>query len=379
MSSRKNNLRLEAQTSRTSSTVGAVTPTNPATTKVLRYVMYTSLFDYPECSNPPQTKNIPDHEYICMHRPHFDYKAENRTLGEESKEDEDFDDWYKAGFKAENEAGVMLEPAKDHPDHKWVILWEGYKMFMDYRRRSNYCCPDRFGMYIYNDFEGWGYQELIENFIVEFDKSLKKSDDDGLKHTWAIVSALALWINEVNQGPLMGNEDGEKTEAVIGLVGQALIRGLAALDAADQLKPDSDFSDIPIVITSLLHFSHGLEDYGIEGGSNWRPHAAAYFKKGKFAPEKGISNTTTILETAKGGSEAKLPKKDAKDPWGWNKTLKAYKKQHGTGKGGGQIGGFKYDITRMSRKERAGHAFDGKDPLADVSDKDLKEGVIDFV
>ncbi|KAF3052722.1 hypothetical protein E8E11_009669 [Didymella keratinophila] len=301
------------------------------------------------------TKNIPDHEYIGMHRPYFDYEAENRTLGKESK------------------------MRTSTTDHKWVIMWEGYKMFMDYRRRSNYCCPDRFGMYIYNDFEGWGYQELIENFIVEFDASLKKSGDDALKYTWAIISALALWINEVDQGPLMDNEDGENTEAVIGLIGQALIRGLAALDSADQLKPDSDFPDIPIVITSLLQFSHGLEDYGIEGGDKWRPHAAAYFNKSKFAPEKGISNTKDILETAKGGSEAKLPKKDAKDPWGWDKTLKAYKKQHGTGKGRGQIGGYKYDITRMSRKERASHAFDKKDPLADVSDKDLKERVIDFV
>lgn len=94
-----------------------------------------------------------------MHRPHFDYEAENRTLGGDPKEYEDFHDRYKASFKAENEAGVMLELAKDHPDHpehKRVIMWKGYKMFMDYRRRSNYCCPDRFGMYIYNDYEGWG-------------------------------------------------------------------------------------------------------------------------------------------------------------------------------------------------------------------------------
>lgn len=41
--------------------------------------------------------------------------------------------------------------------------------------------------------------------IVDFDKSLKKSDEDGLKPTWAIVSAMSLWLNEVDQGPLLGN------------------------------------------------------------------------------------------------------------------------------------------------------------------------------
>lgn len=57
--------------------------------------------------------------------------------------------------------------------------------------------------------------------------------------------------------------------------------------------------------------------------------------------------------------------------------LKRYKKEHGTGKGG-SIGGTKYDITKISRKERAKHAFDNKDPLADNSEKELKEGNLDF-
>lgn len=163
---------------------------------------------------------------------------------------------------------------------------------------------------------------------------------------------------------------------MIGLVGFALLRALAALDAADELNLDTDFLDIPIVITSLLEFSDGLPDYGIENDAvEWRPHAAAYFKKAKFSNEKGISNTEKVLESVKGGSEAKLAKKTEKDPWGWSKKLTAYKRKHGVGS---KIGGTKYDITRMSRKERASHAFDKKDPLADVSDKDLKEGNLDF-
>lgn len=162
------------------------------------------------------------------------------------------------------------------------------------------------------------------------------------------------------------------------MVGHALLRGLAALDFADELKPDTNFPDIPIVITSLLEFSSDLSDYGIEGDAvKWRPHAAAYFKKGKFPNEKGISNTKEILESAKGSSGAKLAKKTDKDPWGWDKLLKKYKSQHGTG-GKNPIGGTKYDITKMSRKERAKYAFDEKDPLADVSEKDLKEGNLDF-
>src|SRR5690348_2481767 len=31
-------------------------------------------------SDHPQTRDVPDHEYIGIHRPHFDYEGENGTL-----------------------------------------------------------------------------------------------------------------------------------------------------------------------------------------------------------------------------------------------------------------------------------------------------------
>lgn len=98
-----------------------------------------------------------------MPRPRFDYEIENR-ITDEHDEDE-VREWYANSFDAENRAGVILEPIEDHPEHKWCMIWDGYNMFLDYSRRSKYCCPDNFGMYIYNDWEGWGYQELLQNFV----------------------------------------------------------------------------------------------------------------------------------------------------------------------------------------------------------------------
>jgi hypothetical protein len=171
----------------------------------------------------------------------------------------------------------------------------------------------------------------------------------------------------------LGNEDGKKVNALSGLMGYALLRALAALDQADQLKPDTEFVDVPTVITSYLEWSSDLPDYGIKE-LEWREHAAAYFQKAKFDSSKGIAGTASLLKDIEASDLSKLPKKTVKDPWGWAKKLKEYKSQHGTPK----IGGTKYDITKMTRAERAGHAFDGKDPLADVSEKDLKDGLLDF-
>lgn len=101
-----------------------------------------------------------------MHRPYFEYAVENREADEADDEDEDEDelhDKYKKEFEEAVNSGVILEPAKDHPEWKWVILWEGFKNFSEYQRRSRYCDPDNFGMYIYNDFAGKGLMELMEN------------------------------------------------------------------------------------------------------------------------------------------------------------------------------------------------------------------------
>jgi hypothetical protein len=154
-------------------------------------------------------------------------------------------------------------------------------------------------------------------------------------------------------------------------MGFALVRALAALDHAGELKADTEFLDIPIVITSFLEWSSDLEEYGIEDEATaWRSHAAAYFQKGKFEADKGLAGTTKLIGEAEPTDEKELPKQMDKDPWKWSKLFKDFKKDHGTPK----IGGTHFDITKMTRKERAGHAVDGKDPLKDISEKDLKEG-----
>ena len=35
----------------------------------------------------------------------------------------------------------------------------------EYERRATYTDPDNFDMYIYNDFHGYGFQELLENLV----------------------------------------------------------------------------------------------------------------------------------------------------------------------------------------------------------------------
>lgn len=112
-----------------------------------------------------QVSAIPNDEYVVVLQPLFDYEAENRLKGKDMQEGEDVFEVFKNEANGEIKRNLIDQPAKDYPDRKWVMLWEGWKYLQDCTRRAKYCSPDRFGMYIYNDFEGWGLQELMENMV----------------------------------------------------------------------------------------------------------------------------------------------------------------------------------------------------------------------
>lgn len=115
----------------------------------------------------PQPKDIedlsnrPPYEYYCITRHRFDLENENNEKPEDEQLDED-EIYDKLQSMASD---VSLKPAAEHPEHKWIVMWQTWKMLCEWRRRASYTDPDNFSMYIYNDFNGYGLQELVENFV----------------------------------------------------------------------------------------------------------------------------------------------------------------------------------------------------------------------
>jgi hypothetical protein len=272
--------------------------------------------------------------------------------------------------------------------------------------------------------------------MIEFDKAFRSKVDKRTEEMWTVVSAMGLWLNEdENLAALINNEDGETIRELIGLIGCSLLTTLAVVEAAGELKPESRFRDLALVIAYYLELSHDLPAYGVEGECvAWRKEAVNYFRKAKLSPEKGLfatkirieklekagnyeeleeedadtanepvtgssaDNPVTILDDSQADKENANPettteksispppsakrkrglgivdsKKAGKDPWKWAEKFEAYKQRHHP-----KMGGTHYDITKMSRADRAAAAFDGKDPLADMSAKDLKDNLLDF-
>ncbi|EMD96041.1 hypothetical protein COCC4DRAFT_122583 [Bipolaris maydis ATCC 48331] len=373
------------------------------------------------------------YDYITIHRPLFDVLGENWLAWSSNpsahvEEEDVYSKLYKPNFEREKKDGIGGSPPEKHPEHKWVIMREAFNKRDLLARKAHYCNPDNFGMYIYNDWASWGILEIAENMMIEFNKAYQSKAPTRLEDIWVVISTVGIWLNDGEHMSLLISGEGDDVLTFIGLLGCALLTTLAAVEKAGELKPDSRFLDLTLVMAYYIEISYDLPAYGVEGDCvGWRKHLVRYFEKGNLDPAKGLSTTKVRIEKLKkvnnyneepgasdsvadlpdmwgdnpvlkllreennekekegpegadkpsGSSNAKKSKgKNAKnedDVWNWVKVFKAYKKLRSP-----VMGGQHYDITKMSRAERAAAAFDHQDPLADIPAKELRNNLIDI-
>lgn len=113
------------------------------------------------------TESRRPHEYFCMFRPFFDVQNENAAKPEEDQLNEDHLLYrYNEAVKADD--SIELKPASEHPEHRWVAMWETWKLFSAWERRASYTNPEFFNMHISKHFHGYGMQEMVENMVRGF-------------------------------------------------------------------------------------------------------------------------------------------------------------------------------------------------------------------
>lgn len=92
---------------------------------------------------------------------------------------------------------VCFKPLSLNPEHPWVISWAGYRKFIN--QDLHFCVrdPDVFGMYVYNDFAGYGSLEIMQNLFLDFEEAgkEKRGGDGGWREQWAICEAVAYWLS----------------------------------------------------------------------------------------------------------------------------------------------------------------------------------------
>ncbi|KAI0003598.1 hypothetical protein F4779DRAFT_92148 [Xylariaceae sp. FL0662B] len=315
-------------------------------------------------------ENRPPYEYYCMNRPFFDVANENAEKDDpidENKLVKKFNKGVRSG------GSIATEPAAQHPGYRWICMWETWKMYCDLKRRATYTDPDLFNMWIYNDFHGYGLQELIESVLLAFDKELekKKRDENSLKKMWATMAALVHWLLNDELGAWEMIDDGARFRSTTELIERAFLTLLDELDQAQMLKADSDIKDLGLVIAYYLQWMEGLFGLGCE--QDFRKELVAYAEKaGIDLRNAGCHDTEAQVNElyVDFGSIEPISGDARPDRWNFKKDFKKFAKNW-------QIEiTDKYNILKMSRRSRAGHAFDHKDPLAGIPEKHIKEGNI---
>ena len=146
-----------------------------------------------------------------------------------------------------------------------------------------------------------------------------------------MMSALGHFMkDEESLGALIGIDDGEGVVALYNLIGCAFVTLLDALDRAGQLKEDSEFRDLGLVMSIYLDWSEGMPGYGIdteimvddEDGLDWRELIVVYSKKaGIDLSARGCHSVTKCLEDVDMAELGALKGKAKAGRWKWNKRV----------------------------------------------------------
>ena len=137
-------------------------------------------------------------EYVCI----LDREGDDDDDGEEDEVEDNGGE--EAGDKAKKNreaSDVYLQPADDHPQHKLIVTRATNTLVNKYRVEIVKRNQDEFSCHFYNDFTGYGQQEVIENILqATYNEFVSKKFD--LHRFWVHIEALAVFFYSLG-GELM--------------------------------------------------------------------------------------------------------------------------------------------------------------------------------
>ncbi|KAL9079130.1 MAG: hypothetical protein Q9157_001970 [Trypethelium eluteriae] len=186
------------------------------------------------------------------------------------------------------------KPLRENPDWTWFTTRKAWQMRDDLKCEADFRNPDYFDMYVYNDFAGYGIQQVIENTHILAD----------------IIVDL---------------DDGDRMFKTLDMIGCAALSMLNRLDLAGKLKPNSEFKDIALVISVFLLFAEKFEDNLLDFDIDefWHQHLASCVKRNSIAMTgvAGIEKKVAELEETIDEDTPFIKGNPEPDQWNWKKNL----------------------------------------------------------
>lgn len=143
---------------------------------------------------------------------------------------------------------------------------------------------------------------------------------------WAAISALGYFLNhDVHDGIWMEVSDRPRVIELAGLIGCAILSALNTLDRLEELKEDSAFRDLGIVMALFLKFSQDIPtgpiyiNEGVE--TDWQEAIIQYAAKaGIEVTDQGVTNIEDLVDDCE-STGVPISGKATASRWHWTKTV----------------------------------------------------------
>ncbi|KAI1761581.1 hypothetical protein GGR53DRAFT_20930 [Hypoxylon sp. FL1150] len=314
-------------------------------------------------------------------RPDDDDDDDDDDDGDEDEEEEEEEEEEGCGKKH----CVCLKPVAENPEHPWLVSQAGYRKYSTQRIHIDLRDPDGFEMYTFNDHAAYGCIEVIQNLFLDYDEDAHR----GWREQWAICEGLGLFLFSPMSGIMTMVDDGELAEQTLRLAGRMFLNMLAQLDSQHLVGDATEVKNLGTMMAIYMKLPSDMHPYGLleHSGKKTKKFAPECFDDAilSYANQRGVTlqGPDDIDElTAKLDGDVELPKKGAKDPWGWKAALTKYKKKYDglmsfmAKKKGSGIGGDALDVTTWTSAERKAASYDKKDPLGKREIDAIKKGMV---
>ncbi|EPE32441.1 hypothetical protein GLAREA_07574 [Glarea lozoyensis ATCC 20868] len=226
------------------------------------------------------------------------------------------------------------------------VTRSGVDRFLNIVKECNARDQDLFDMHIYTDWSGWGATEVLENALADFNKDLFKKNISPLQK-WSHLEGIVTWLKLGDLFALISNENGPGVGEVFDMFIPMYITCLEVLSEHDLVKKENTpaFNINTMTLLLLEFYKDPAADFDTENVEDIV--LAADLAGVKLVPRVDINISQEDIENwrKKGQvNEDGFDEKEWRSKWDWKKLFKEFKPNH--------PGGRRYDITKMSGRER---------------------------
>jgi hypothetical protein len=284
---------------------------------------------------------------VTIPRPHWSLPEEYSDEEEEDGDDEDEShdnsrnaesiEAKKADAAAKEAEALKYDhkPAAEFPESPFIISKQAEEAYVGHHIAALKRDQDLFGMHIYNDWTGYGMQEVIENQLSAFNNTMNvnKGQEPDAVDLWIKLSVFAHWANGRELQPWMMMDDATKWRETGAMVGLMTLATLNALHRSGLLTKDSPIKDLGLIIALMGNFFADCASLtgevpileGCDEMETWQ-YEVVHYAKTAGVEIKGVHDIEKkFVEEHSSEEEVGAWKtREGVDRWGWKAKVSSY-------------------------------------------------------